>query len=256
MSGADLLALVLPPGVTPLGFAGFCLLSLVTSLLTVVAGIGGGITLLTVLVSFLPPAVALPLHGVVQIGSNAGRAVLFRAHLAWPVLGWFGLGSILGTLLAGRVFVTLPTALLQALIGVFVLYVVWGPRPTRGGIPVPGFFAVGAVSSFAALFVGGTGPLVVSFVSGQGMDKNGLVATHAGCRTLQHAFKAAVFGFIGFYYPPWLVLIAAMIGSGFIGTVLGRRALGRIPEQTFRKAFKLVLTLLALRLLGTAVLAP
>ena len=88
------------------------------------------------------------------------------------------------------------------------------------------------------------------------MDKNGLVATHAGCMTLQHAFKAAVFGFIGFYYPPWLVLIAAMIGSGFIGTVLGRRALGRIPEQTFRKAFKLVLTLLALRLLGTAVLAP
>ena len=253
MSAPELLALLLPPGIGPSGFAGFCALSFLTSCLTVVAGIGGGITLLTVLVSFLPPAVALPVHGFVQIGSNAGRAVLFRRHTVWPILGWFGLGAVLGTALAGQVFVTLPKNLLEALIGGFVLYAVWGPK-RRGstGIPLPAFGVVGTVTSFASMFVGGTGPFVASFVSGKNLDKNGLVATHAGCMTLQHGAKAVVFGFIGFHYPPWLALIAAMIGCGLLGTVIGKRLLGGIPERVFRNLFRAVLTVLALRLLVSA----
>lgn len=251
MSGLDWASLS-PPGVSPLMFAGFCLLSFFTSALTVVAGIGGGIALLTVLVSFLPPMVVLPVHGLVQIGSNAGRAVMFRSHLIVPVLGWFSLGAFLGAALAGRVFVALPTALIEVLIGLFVLYTVWGPKRRRRSLPARGFLPLGTFTTFAAVFVGGTGPLVASFLPPEQLGRHRMVATHAGCMTLQHGAKALAFGFIGFHYPPWLPLIIAMIGCGLLGTALGRQALGFIAEKTFVRLFRVVLTLLALRLLVSA----
>ena len=51
---------------------------------------------------------------------------------------------------------------------------------------------------------------------------------------------------------PWAPLLAAMIGAGFLGTMLGRRVLDRLPHEVFARIFKIVLTLLALRLLYAA----
>ena len=253
MSGAGGLAWLLPPELSAPAFAGFCLLSFFTSALTIVAGIGGGVTLLTVLVSFLPPAIVLPVHGVVQLGSNVGRTLLLRQHVAWPVIGWFVAGTLLGAALASQVFVTLPAGLLQTVIAVFVLWAVWGPkRGERRALPPRGYLAVGAGSGFVSLFVGGTGPLVASFLSPETLGRHRLVATHAACMTAQHGAKALAFGFVGFAYLPWLPFLAAMIAAGLAGTAVGRKLLGKLPEEHFRRLFRGVLTLLALRLLYMA----
>jgi uncharacterized membrane protein YfcA len=71
--------------------------------------------------------------------------------------------------------------------------------------------------------------------------------------TVQHGFKVAVFIVLGFAFGPWLALLAAMIAGGFLGTLAGRAILLRLPERTFAIVFKSVLTLLALRLLWSAV---
>ena len=44
----------------------------------------------------------------------------------------------------------------------------------------------------------------------------------------------------------WLGLVAAMIASGYAGTVFGTALLDRMPEAAFRRWFKIALTLLAL----------
>jgi uncharacterized membrane protein YfcA len=67
--------------------------------------------------------------------------------------------------------------------------------------------------------------------------------------TIQHGLKGIAFGFLGFQFLPWLPVMAAMIASGFIGTLAGRRILQRLPERLFTKLFRLVLTVLGLRLL-------
>ena len=74
----SLAVMLLPPDVSALAGIGLVALSLFTSALTAAAGIGGGLVLLSVMASFLPPIVVIPTHGVVQLGSNAGRAVLLR----------------------------------------------------------------------------------------------------------------------------------------------------------------------------------
>ena len=51
--------------------------SMATSFITSAFGIGGGAILLGLLAVKLPPVALLPIHGIVQIGYNLGRTIIF-----------------------------------------------------------------------------------------------------------------------------------------------------------------------------------
>lgn len=246
---------LLPLDVSALAAAGLVALSLFTSALTAAAGIGGGLVLLSVMATFLAPVVVIPIHGVVQLGSNAGRAALLRQHINRQILLPFALGSLLGVAVGAKLFVALPTPVLQIILGLFVLASVWLPKLKASSIPNRGFAVVGIVGSFVTMFVGATGPFVASFITPDRLERHAVVATHAACMTVQHSLKVVAFGFLGFAFLPWVPLLAAMIGAGFIGTMLGRRLLDRLPHAMFKRIFKAILTVLALRLLYAAVSA-
>ena len=108
----DLYALI-PSDLTIVSAGGLVALSFFTSALTAAVGIGGGLVLLAVMASFLPPLVVLPVHGIVQLGSNGGRAVVMRPHIDWQITGYFVLGSLIGVILAAKVFVVLPVEVLR-----------------------------------------------------------------------------------------------------------------------------------------------
>ena len=81
------------------------------------------------------------------------------------------------------------------------------------------------------------------------LDRLAHVATHSACMVAQHLIKVLAFGLLGFAYGPYAGLTAAMIASGFLGTVLGKRVLVKMKDRTFHRVLSVVLTLLALRLL-------
>ena len=76
--------------------------------------------------------------------------------------------------------------------------------------------------------------------------------THAACQTVQHFLKIFAFTALGFAFADWLPLIAAMIASGFLGTIAGTRLLERLPERWFLVTVKAALTLIGLDLLRRA----
>ena len=55
--------------------------SMVTSFITSAFGIGGGAILIGLLALKLPPFALLPIHGIVQIGSNFGRTIIFLKEI-------------------------------------------------------------------------------------------------------------------------------------------------------------------------------
>lgn len=69
----------------------------------------------------LPAAAVIPLHGLVQLGSNANRAALTAKHIRWPSLYWFAPGVLVGALLASVLLVELPSWLLQLSIAGLIL---------------------------------------------------------------------------------------------------------------------------------------
>ena len=243
---------LIPPELSMLSAAGLVVLSFITSMLTAAVGIGGGLLMLTVMVSFLPPIIVLPVHGVIQLGSNGGRLAVMRQHVDWRIWGFFTIGSILGVILAGQVFINLSLEVLRALLGLFVLYAVWTPKLKPSNIARKGYTLVGIGTTFITMFVGATGPLVSSFLSLEKFGRERVVATLAACMTIQHGLKGVAFGVLGFYFQPWIPVIVIMIATGFLGTLLGRRILKKLPERLFSRLFRIVLTVLAGRLLYLA----
>lgn len=243
---------LLPPGLSP----GIALLlvavSFATSALTAAFGIGGGIAMLGALAGAAPPALIVAVHGVVQLGSNTGRALLQRAHVLWPQVLRFSLGSLAGAALGAAVFTSLPEQALLGLLGGFILLITWLPKLSLPGLSSAGMTLGGAVATFLTMFVGATGPFVQSVLLSLGLTRHQLVATHAMCMTIQHALKVLAFGLIGVAFLPWLPLVGLMVASGFAGTVLGSRLLDRLSDKAFKTILKWVLTLVALDLLRRA----
>ena len=52
--------------------------SFLTSAISAAFGLGGGVAMLVALLSLTPPMIALPVHALIQIGSNAGRSAMLQ----------------------------------------------------------------------------------------------------------------------------------------------------------------------------------
>ena len=220
-----------------------------TSFFTASFGAGGGVMLLGVMAQVLPPQLIIPLHGVAQLGSNAGRAAMSWRHIDWKLIGAFLPGALLGALLGSFVLVALPPAIMYLTIALFILYLCWGPKLPKMVLGKWGTVMAGAITTFITLFAGATGPLVAAFVKQIHADRFRTVATFAAAMSLQHILKVTVFEVAGFPLEAWLPLLACMVISGAVGTWVGLRLLKRMPDRYFHRIFNIVLTLMALRLI-------
>ena len=228
--------------------------SFLGSFITVAFGIGGGAVLLAVFATFLPAAAIIPVHGLVQLGSNAGRMVLTFRHVRRDAVAVFTIGAMIGVATGGLFVVQLDPATVQIGVGVFILWSILMRPPAflkhSAGI-------TGAFSSFLTMFFGATGPFVATFVKSLDLNRMAHTATHATLMTIQHLLKSAVFGFLGFAFSHWAGFVILLITSGLLGTIMGRRVLLRSDEKRFRLTLNVILALLALHLIyaGGATLA-
>lgn len=199
---------------------------------------------------FLPVVALIPVHGAVQLGSNTGRAWHQRAHIRAEIALPFIFGSLAGAAAGAFFVVQLPDALLKLILGLFIIVVTWASIPGFDRLGRAGITIGSAVTAVITMFVGATGPLLASFFSMVlPNDRKALIATHAAGMTVQHLLKIVVFGLAGFAFASWLPLIAAMIASGYLGTVYGTRLLANLSEESFRRWFRIGLTILALEML-------
>lgn len=226
-----------------------------SSSLTAVLGLGGGMLLIAVMSVFLPPAAVVPVHGVVQLASNASRGALsprdIRRDLLWPFLG----GCLLGALVGSRLVLKVPTELLPLPLGVFILLMTWMPQIKRK-LWFPGrFLSLGFVQAFLTLFVGATGPLNMPFLLRAGLGRDQLVVTAAAFMTVVHLVKIVTFGLLGFAFGSYALLMLLMVVAVISGSWAGTRLRHKVPEQLFVRVFKVLISLLALRMMLRALLA-
>lgn len=220
-----------------------------SSSLTAVLGLGGGMLLISIMSLFLPAAAIVPIHGVVQFASNASRGALtphaIRRDILWPFLA----GCLIGALAGAQVVPKIPSALLPIPLGLFILLMTWLPQ-VKKKLWFPGrFLSLGFVQAFLTLFVGATGPLNLPFLVRAGLTRDQLVVTGAAFMTIVHLLKIMTFGLLGFAFGPYLLLISTMIFAVIFGSFVGTKFRHKVPEELFRKVFKALITLLAIRMI-------
>lgn len=237
---------ILPEGMDQAVLVLLLATSFAASFITVTFGIGGGGLLLAVMATLVPVAALIPVHGLIQLGSNAGRMTLLLRSVSWPALPGFAAGSVVGSLAGGMILVELPANFVQIGVGLFVIWTVFA-RPPRWlrNLPV----LTGAISSFLTMFFGATGLFVASYTKSLELPRHGHVATHATLMTLQHGLKVIVFGFLGFAFAEWGLFVVAMILLGLCGTFAGRIFLDRLDDRWFRIALDILLILISARLI-------
>lgn len=240
------------PGVDAWLFFALAGASFVTSLIGAALGAAGGVVLIVILAQVFPPAVLVPIHTVVQLGVGSSRAMLMWRWIMRHPIPPFMVGSVIGAATGAQVFVALPRELLQALLGAFVLLVVWLPSLGRIGASAPRFAAVGFAATFLGMFVSATGMVIAPFLASASPDRRNYAATVGTLMAFTHVMKLVAFGLLGVAIGAYVPLMAAMIATAACGNLVGRYALDIMTEGVFRLLFKLAVTVLALRLLWVA----
>ena len=222
---------------------------LCSSVLSGIIGTGGAMLLIAVMAMFLPPAAIVPLHGVVQLVSSVTRGLFGFRHVAWRICGQYLCGAVIGAAVASQFVARIPPGSIPILLGAFVLIVTWMPG-VQAEVRVPvKFLFFGAGITFLSLFVGATAGLLASLMLREGLGRDRYVVTVALLATISHALKIIAFGLLGFAFSPYASLLVGMILSVTLGSYVGTRLRGKVPEKPFRQALKILLTILALRMI-------
>lgn len=240
------------PALAAVGAAAFA-----TAVLSGVLGMAGGVALLGVLLLYLPPLVAIPLHGAIQLVSNGSRLAAQRRHARLDWIGWYALPLVPAAWAGLAVAKALPERVLEGAIGAVVLLATWLPRRTGAGEaraqrPRLRFVALGGCSGFLSMVVGASGVLIDPFFLGLGLSRQALVGTKAACQALGHAVKVGLFFASGFAFAAWAPLLALGAACAAAGSWVGTRLLDRLSEASFLWLYRTVLTGLALRLVWAA----
>jgi uncharacterized membrane protein YfcA len=231
-----------------------CAAAFAAATLSAIIGMAGGIVLLTIMLLYFEPLIAIPLHGVIQLVSNSSRTFIQRAHVEWSLVWRYALLLLPMAYIGLFVARALSPELGKALIGVFVLLATWrtgwltlGTRPEEIR-PGRRFFVLGGVAGFLQMNIGAVGPLIAPFFLNLGLSRQGVVGTKAAVQTLGHVIKILLFGAVGFAYPQYGLLLVSMCALVVLGTWTGSQLLERVNERVFTWLFKSVLTLIAIRL--------
>ena len=213
--------------------------ALVTSFISGILGMAGGMIFMGVLLALLTVPQAMVLHGVTQLASNGWRAVLWRTSIDWRVFRGNAYGSLaaLAAFTLVQLVASKPVALLVLGITPFIGLAM--PERLvldvqRRGHPV----LCGVVCTGLQLVAGVSGTILDVFFVRSKMDRRAVVATKASIQSLGHIIKITYFGgLVGAAQRGsidfWLG--ALMVALAIAGTTMSRRILERLTDASFRQ---------------------
>jgi uncharacterized membrane protein YfcA len=224
--------------------------ALVTSIISGMTGMAGGTILLAFIASLVETVYVVPLHATIQLVSNSTRSLLFFKHIKWSVILFFLVGIVPGAFIGIYIFKLLDKNLIKLLMGIFIIVVIYLPKSKKEKkSSFSNFLPIGFISGLIGIFFGAIGPFIAPFFVRKDVIKEELVATKAACQSISHIIKISLFGFIGInIFPYWNILLYLCLAV-ILGTVLGKKLLTKMSDVVFKRIFKVLLTIIALRII-------
>lgn len=168
-----------------------------TSFISGLFGVAGGIVLMGGLIYVLPVGQAMVLHGVAQIVSNVARVVIWRRYILLPTVLRFIAASLVAALFFALVRFVPSKPVLLLILGVSTVSTMlapegWVPKITGRGVA----YMCGFVASALQLTAGVSGTFLDQFFQRAKLDRRQVVATKAAMQVFQHGLKVVYFGII------------------------------------------------------------
>jgi uncharacterized membrane protein YfcA len=222
---------------TPAALAVVGVTILGTSFVSGIFGMAGGLILLGVLLMFMDVAPAMVVFGIIQMGSNGWRSLLWRSYVRWDLVARYIVGSTAAFLVMRLVAFVPDKALVYLGLGILPFAAELLPERYWPDIEKPwGPYICGAVIMVLQLMAGAAGHILDMFFQRGELDRKGVVATKAVCQTTAHLFRVLYFGTLveSFTGDIPLIAILAALALAFTGTSLAARVLERMTDADFR----------------------
>ena len=233
-----------------------------TSSISAVLGMGGGIILLGIMAVIIPEGyMVIALHGIIQLISNTTRSYVFKKYIKKDIIKEFFIGACIGVSISVIIIMLLiqffnvtaaseiKVDMLKPLIGIFIIWYLF-LKKLKKEKKSSSFVLVGSIAGISSIFIGAVGPLIAPFFLSKNLTKESIIANKAACQMITHLSKIPLFiYFFNVNYIKEYNVLLPLIVAVFIGTNFGKKILSFIPEPLFKKLFKLVLFIIALKLI-------
>ncbi len=247
-----------------------CLVALLVSALTFIAGFGLGTMLMPAFAVFFPLPVAIAATAVVHLFNNIFKVGLIGLKADWSVVIKFAVPgfimSILGAYLLNAMDQTSPImtyilwdqtceiTLIKVIIGLLIIiFALFDLLPVLSRLSIPRKFVGlgGAISGFFGGLSGHQGALRTTFLIKFGLEKEVFIATGIVAAVIIDVGRLIVYG-VSFYGRRFdllegqhlLGLVTAASIAAFAGAVAGRFLLKKITFRTIQITVGILLILL------------
>ena len=222
-----------------------------TSMLSAVAGFGGGMLLLAACIAALGPRNAVVVVTIAQLASNGGRVWFNRTEIHGRLVGVFSLGAIPGAAAGALLLTATPTDTLARIIGGFLLVLVLWRRfhPAAVHMPDAVFVAMGAASGLGSGLLGSVGPLVAEFFLARGLARSAYIGTDAAANLLMHITKLVIYSTAAVLTHATGLIGLVLVPASFAGSWTGKQIVDRLPPGVFVIVVELALVAAGVALL-------
>ena len=225
----------------------------VTSFISGIFGMAGGMILMGVLVAVVAVPMAMVTHGAIMMVANGWRAYLLKDAILWLVFWRYMIGAAAGVGLLFLIFWRPDKTAIYFILSAIPV-IIWLPKTwfrldirRRGQAEFTGF-VVQAMNTLAGV----AGPLLDIFFVNTDMTRQQIVATKSATQCVSHMIKiwfwtaplliAAQMPANEILPPLWLVLAAAPLAMG--PTWLGKQVLERMQDASFQSWVKWLVTVI------------
>lgn len=230
----------------------FFLIALLSEVVGTIAGFGSSVFFVPLAGLFFDFHQVLALTSILHVFSNAAKLLLFGKHARLRLLLLFGVPSIAAVIAGAYLSTKLRFRFDELILGLFLvafsLLLFW--KPTARISPTKlNAIGAGGVAGFMAGLIGTGGAIRGLALAAFDLEKGAFVATSAGIDTGVDLSRMVIYLRHGYLTPGSLGYIVGLLLVAFLGSYLGKIALGQIDQKYFRKivlSFVLVIGLITL----------
>ena len=221
---------------TPSALAVIGLTIVVSSFLSGVFGMAGGMVLLGVLLTYFDVATGMIFFSVIQLFANGWRVVQWRRYVLWPILGWYVAGAVIAFACMWMIAFVPDKAMVYLALGLMPFVVEALPAALRPNIEWRGVpFFTGIATTIIQILAGVGGLFLDIFFQKSTLDRKTTNATKAVAQSFSHIVRALYFGSISGIgdLPLWVTGPAIVLAIA--GTSLAPFVIERMTDHGFRQ---------------------
>lgn len=225
------------------------LINLATSVISGIAGTGGGMILVGLMPLFLPAFAIVPVHGATQLASNVSRAWFGRKDMDYRYFYPYAVGAVLGAVTFGILVRFISLDWVPVLIATYILLTQWSKKINHWLKNRENFYVIGFIQTGIGMFVGSPGPLHMPLLIKKYDDIHQAVTIGSLMVSFFHALKILVYVGLGFSFGDYWFLIVLMTISAILGSYLGTRLRKAVPANLIRQAVPWIMIIIACKII-------